>query len=241
MSRDKTLWALAEENNRMLRAMAKDLGLPPPPEFPKPQPDSSLESKSRYHAAPCYWPGCIQSESHLHSWPLSPEGQQKVIDRMQAAASINTPEKMEQVLKTESLDTVSLSTADAIRDAALEEALAVLGNVGHPPLDEWMKAIAAIRALKSKPATDGQHYGNFVAAVGKQRYEAMQSSEPEPIHDFGWALARMREGKKVRLANWVSGCWHLVGDQILDNFNTVVSQRQLAMMAAFSDGWQVVE
>lgn len=98
----------------------------------------------------------------------------------------------------------------AIRDAALEEAVTVMGNVGLPPLDEWMKTIEAIRARKSKPAPvltpdqvrelDERRESREEAA---RKLDALVTSN---VHDFGWALAQMRAGKKVRRPHWHTSC-----------------------------------
>lgn len=57
------------------------------------------------------------------------------------------------------------------------------------------------------------------------------TEQPNPVHDFGWALARMREGKKVRRQCWVRGqYWALA-----------LGSTVLAREDVFATDWQVVE
>lgn len=208
MSGDKTLYALAEENNRMLRALSRDLGLPPPPEFPKPQPDSSLEStakalsEQRAEIARCIW-SMLRVEK-----PQDPS-----LDA--ALDQLGT-----HLAKGGFAGATIALIQSKSRDAALEEAALRIQGAR-----DWIVAAGFIRALKSKPATildqspgrellhadtpirvvsaDTQatgrtlRYGGLPASVIRHvcRLTNVQNTvyvidekhlpPPEPIHDFG--------------------------------------------------------
>lgn len=61
-------------------------------------------------------------------------------------------------------------------------------------------------------ALDADHKGACfgLSLLEMERQEARMYQSPEPIHDFGWALAQMRAGKRVRRAGWTDGeAWSL--------------------------------
>ena len=88
-------------------------------------------------------------------------------------------------------------------------------------VDEWDGRCAFhVRALKSKPAKPPKcsglagacryaekHNGTCQPIVERPKPAPQPSGNPgelpqsEPVHDFGWALAQMRAGRKVRRKN----------------------------------------
>ena len=119
------------------------------------------------------------------------------------------------------------SKADA-RDAALEEAATAIASAQFArkmsPQDwDWGMGDAqhVVRALKTKPAPTKcivpgcvlkpghVPHSHHKDASGKtwctdvtEDFIASCQPQPEPVHDFGWALQRMRAGKKVRRKVW---------------------------------------
>lgn len=178
VTEDKTLYALALENNRMLRALSEQVG--------------SKQEPENFRA--------LRVEVHTLG-----------------------------------------SERRHVRDAALEEAAKNLDSCffhGHLSVGGTVtQAQQYIRALKSKPATEHpswcrhapHHPGECEASkdkpvpetkcpIAKCSFSASHLGPcshhtPEPLHDFGWALARMREGKAVARPDWIRmEAWKCVRD-----------------------------
>lgn len=119
----------------------------------------------------------------------------------------------------------ALDSSTKLRNAALEEAAQHEDehrpNCGHCI---GCRAGNSIRALKSKSAPDSRpKQVDYCPECEKLKtahgMSCSQDVKPEPsgyhgechsqpiVHDFGWALAQMRAGKKVRRSCWVNGSW----------------------------------
>lgn len=77
-------------------------------------------------------------------------------------------------------------------------------------------------------ALDADHKGACFgpSLLEMERQEAKMYQSPEPIHDFGWALAQMRAGKKIRRRVYSPGQWYAVDDGELYACNGTSSQRR---------------
>lgn len=77
----------------------------------------------------------------------------------------------------------------------------------------------------------------------EKRHEGFCKLPPEPqtqpvVHDFGWALARMREGKKVRRASWVNGSFLRFNGYLVSDRESLPEVKTEHLLAT---DWQVVE
>lgn len=267
MPSDPALYALALENNRMLKALTERMAPNPDTTTPEDAAQAMGEAvASRLNAMLC--PDASQrTEAPLEDALREVERRLKGIPAGSAIALIQS----------------------SIRDAALEEAAHVLGDIPLTPLPEVMRVVREgrerIRALKSKPApvdlrlsaNDDEEIlasgGGFSHVSGKttQAKPAPQPSKnpgefdrvvvavdfgsgpsrtvvAEPVHDSGWALAQMRAGKKVVVPEWWAGkrriLWARIvnpnsrDERILDNLGELI---HLTQDVYLSDKWQVVD
>lgn len=62
-------------------------------------------------------------------------------------------------------------------------------------------------------------------------------------HSFSWALARMKEGKRVRMTNWIQGGYvHIVGDVLMSHGGQLVQWSGRDVVACVNaNNWELAE
>ena len=114
-----------------------------------------------------------------------------------------------------------------------EEILSSGGGFSHVDGETTQAGSSAFDVMQ-KIQADGMRHSAEKWGRGE-----MDGPKPEPTHDFGWALARMREGQKVRREAWVNGSWLKIdGESIVTDHARAVDLHISNMIAT---DWQVVE
>lgn len=191
---DPTLYALVRENNRMLKELTErlvpktetyctvmDCVLPAGHRDPhcgkngleftaQPQPDSSAASEKAYSKFMDGYREVARQKAEGVPMVGAPTEHRPISEPKHETE----PENFRALrLEVRALE----SERRHARDAALEEAIKVLGNIAIQPLDEWVKAVNSIRALKSKPAPEpSKNPGEF--GRGDVRPAHLQTLKP---------------------------------------------------------------
>lgn len=151
-------------------------------------------------------------------------------------------------------------TEARVRDAALEEAAKLAdteaARIGPAEVtgEAVLCVVRAIRALKSKPAPQpSENPGDLPKPSPKWEPDSPtdlpdeEQPQPELVplavgptdHDFGWALAQMRAGKKVRRREWGSVGYLLVsGEHVLNDWGVAPNWSSGYILAT---DWEVAE
>jgi hypothetical protein len=188
--------------------------------------------------------------------PKGPSVEQRIASRLSAilwpgAGHIPDPD-LECILgavkvRIDEWNDLPAGGVNAVRDAALEEAAAIAAKyqAAHDKdsaiyEDSRSKSIASeeiakhIRALKSKPAPQ------VAAPFSARQVEGLRDLgvTPEPIHDFGWALAQMRAGKTVTRDGWASQ--NVLSAEGIDKGWVQLGRGRLSFDAMLATDWKVV-
>lgn len=240
MSADPALYALALENNRLLKALTGRL--------PDGTARTDEDARSRAILA------------HARLVQNEPSAAQAILESILWGAPMPDSERLKALADGDHARSSLRGEHVALgrrlteaRDAALEEAAAkgdlyaerYDADAAYPEGRAHAKAgraiAGSIRALKPKPAPrahlngcgmDTNHRGPCVVSPPSD-------TEPEPVHDFGWALAQMRAGKKVR-RKW-SATPAVLDSQAIDMGWVQLGRGRLSWESMSATDWEVAE
>ncbi|WP_223644345.1 DUF2829 domain-containing protein [Corallococcus sp. EGB] len=100
-------------------------------------------------------------------------------------------------------DTADVPLVERIRQLLVRERDAVLEEVAveteqHAATQDWCSKTTGFEENRAKYTARGEALKDWARDVRAMKSKPASETPTEPIHNFGWALAQMRAGKKVR-------------------------------------------